>query len=82
MAWFPGFEQKYNRFRPDTATEPLARPYTIYAQIEAQRKPGPRGVVEARYHDIATPWLNVRPTIPREGRPGESAQDTLGMVGG
>jgi len=82
MSWFPGFEQKYNRFRTDTSTEPLARSFRVFAYREALRKPGPVGVVEARYHDIDTPWLTVRPSIPRDARPGESAQDTLEQIGG
>ena len=82
MAWFPGYEQSYNRFLRNRTNGPLARTYTVFAQMEARRKFDLLTLPNSRSEDIPTQWLNVRSSFASEGAHGETAQDTIAQVGG
>jgi len=83
MAWFPGFEQSYNRFlRTRAVTAGLARSYTVFAVMEARRKFDVLTLPNSRSGSVATPWLNVRSSFAKEGAHGETAQDTIAQIGG
>ena len=80
--WFPGNEQRYNRFLNNRMVHALAIPYTRFAKREMIAKYGPVGVREARYHDIGTLFLNVHPVMPKYVQTGMSERKTKIQVEG
>ena len=82
MAWFPGYEEKYNAFLLPDLVHSLASTYTVFARAEMAAKIGPVGVREVPYYDIPTLLLYARHTEPPSRETGIPERRTKIQIGG